>query len=217
MKIQFLGGSTFVFKSDYGTMVLDPTDDKNIKLSPQAADVCVISDVRYANTEKVKADNEEKGLYVIDGQGEYEIDGIFVDVTAYHGRYMDEDKDLVVKIRIDGVTIIYLGYMNHPLTKKEIEKFNTVDVLIAPIATGDFLSYESLESVINVANPAIFIPSLYSEGGSHSAIENVASLEDYNKKFGKQTLEEEKILKVNSTDFSSDEDVPMRTVVLKKS
>ena len=216
MKIQFLGGSTFLIKSGKTTLLLDPTSDKNIKLKSMACDIAVMSDPRYTDADKVKPASKEKGIYLIQSQGEYEIGGIYVELMAYNGRAVKKDSDFVVKIRAEEVNIVYLGYMNTPITQKEIENLGTVNILIAPIGYKEFISHEAVDKVIAVCDPQIFIPSLYKEAGMHSNIKELVDLDDFLKHLGTKDTDRESVLKVKASNFKNEEEVPMRVVVLEK-
>lgn len=216
MKIKFLGGSTFVLKSGETTLVLDPSSDSSLKQKKVEADICVVSDPRYADKSLVEAANPERECFFIDAQGEYEIGGIFIDVTAYHGKEASNDKDLIVKIRAEGVNILYLGYANTTLSKDEIKDFNTVDILITPIGNKDFLSHDAVDDVVSASDPYVLIPALYQEAGAHSDIKELDTLDSFLKFLGTKEAEHEKTLNIKADDFDPDAEAPMRIVVLEK-
>lgn len=216
MKIKFLGGSTFVIKSGETTLVLDPTSDRSLKQKKTEADICVITDPRYADNSNVGPVNPEKPCFMINGQGEYEVGGIFIEVMAYHGKETSKDKDLIAKIRAEGVNILYVGYANTPLTKEEIKDFNTVDILITPVGNKDFLSHDAVDDIVSASDPYVLVPALYQEGGAHSSIKELDTLDSFLKFLGTKEAEHENVLTIKVDDFDPDAEAPMRIVVLEK-
>ncbi len=82
--------------------------------------------------------------YVVDGPGEYEIQGVGV-----IGRTVESHT--VYRVEIDGVSVVYVPQANKALSAEDIDALDGVDVLIIP-------GSDVAVSIIHEIEPSVVIP-----------------------------------------------------------
>lgn len=127
------------------------------------ADLCLIAlnSPSFNGCETVTFGNKDP--FVINGPGEYEIDGIFVYGLASEGA--DGQVNTIFTTEIDGIRLCHLGALvNSALDPKTIEDIGGVDILFVPIAGGPVLSPKDAAKLAASLEPKVIIP-IMSEGG----------------------------------------------------
>jgi hypothetical protein len=121
------------------------------------ADLCLVAlnSPSFSGCETVTFGN--KTPFVINGPGEYEIDGIFVYGFASEGD--DGQINTIFTTEIEGIRVCHLGALANPsLDPKTIEDIGGVDVLFVPIAGGPVLSPKDAAKLATSFEPKIVIP-----------------------------------------------------------
>jgi L-ascorbate metabolism protein UlaG (beta-lactamase superfamily) len=187
MEITYLGNACFKLKNKNGMcLLIDPfkSDSVGLPLAKEVADVVTISHAHEGHSaiEIVTGPVTRKKTFVIDNEGEYEIDG--VEITALKTFHDNEEgkvygKNLIVYIRIDGVKVLHLGDLGHKLTETQIDKLGSVDVLMVGI--GGVTSLENNEAVelIKSIQPSYVIPMHYSVKGMKGNYATKHTLEEF--------------------------------------
>jgi len=163
MEITWYGHSCFrITERGMATVVTDPYDHTEIGYSELnlRADIITISHnaLGHNNTKVVKSSKWE-----LDGPGEYEIGGVFL--TAVPAGKTDKNgngRNMVFILDYDGVTVGHLGDIDSVPSRKEVDAFGNVDVLLIPVGGGKGLSAAKAAEVINLIEPGIVIPMHYS-------------------------------------------------------
>lgn len=101
--------------------------------------------------------------FTIPGPGEYEVAGIRV-----------ESFDGILFFVIEGLITAYLDRRKKPLTEKETEKLEDVDILFIPIGGGEVYSPEEAWQVIKDIEPKIIFPMHYQNLKTFSRLEGVS-------------------------------------------
>jgi L-ascorbate metabolism protein UlaG (beta-lactamase superfamily) len=160
MDITWYGHACFRLKSREGTVITDPYD-KSLGLSPPSikADIVTVShNAPHHNNTKVA-----KGAYVVDGPGEYEINGVFV--TGVHiapaKNAQNADRNNVFVIYLDDITICHLGDLSHVPGQKQVEDMGNIDVLLVPVGGQNALKAAQAAEVISLIEPYVVIPMHY--------------------------------------------------------
>jgi len=163
MEITWYGHSCFrITERGMASVVTDPFDHTVIgysELNLRADIVTVSHDAPGHNYTKVVKSNK----WQIDGPGEYEIGGVFL--TAVPAGKSDKNgnsRNMVFIFDYDGVTVGHLGDLDSVPTRKEVDAFGKVDVLLIPVGGGKGLSAAKATEVINLIEPGIVIPMHYS-------------------------------------------------------
>lgn len=133
------------------------------------ADLCLIAlnSPSFNGCETVTFGNKDP--FVINGPGEYEIDGIFVYGLTSEGA--DGQVNTIFTTEIDGIRLCHLGALANPaLGPKTIEDIGGVDVLFVPIAGGPVLSPKDAAKLAASLEPKIIIPIMFENGEGESAL-----------------------------------------------
>ena len=160
MDITWYGHACFRLKSREGTVITDPYD-KSLGLTPPSvkADVVTVShNALHHNNTKVA-----KGAYVINGPGEYEVNGVFV--TGVHipptKNAKEAARNNVFVIYLDDIAICHLGDLSHVPTQKQVEEMGNIDVLLVPVGGQNALKAAQAAEVVSLIEPYIVIPMHY--------------------------------------------------------
>jgi L-ascorbate metabolism protein UlaG (beta-lactamase superfamily) len=104
-----------------------------------------------------------KGAYIVDGPGEYEINGVFV--TGVHIAPAKDAKEAgrnnVFVIYLDDIAICHLGDLSHVPTQKQVEDMGNIDVLLVPVGGQNALKAAQAAEVISLIEPYTVIPMHY--------------------------------------------------------
>ena len=150
IRISWYGQSMFLIVTPKGTrIVTDPHDLEAYRVAPLKADLVLMSHfhVDHTNTKKIENIKEAKQYNALkkSGPGDLVIDFNPVDekfkdvriqtMGTYHDQMsgLQRGKNGVWIMDIDGVRIVHLGDLGHQLTKAQLKKLGTVDVLMVPV------------------------------------------------------------------------------------
>jgi len=163
MEITWYGHSCFrITERGMATVVTDPYDHNVIgysELSLRADIVTVSHNAPGHNNITVVKSNK----WQIDGPGEYEIGGVFLTaVPTGKSKTNGNGSNMVFIFDYDGVTVGHLGDLDAVPSRKEVDAFGNVDVLLVPVGGGNGLSAAKAAEVINLIEPGIVIPMHYS-------------------------------------------------------
>jgi L-ascorbate metabolism protein UlaG (beta-lactamase superfamily) len=172
MVIQYLGKQ--FFKVGFGnlTLAFNPVskDSKSgVKPSRFGADIVLVS-LKHPDFNGVSLlDRGEKEPLVIDGPGEYEVEGIFIKGFLNKIHYAGEEKiNTIYTVSLEGMTLCFLGALGEAeLSAETREAIGDVDILFIPIGAGDLLDPSSAHKFSRTFNSALVIPMDY--GGEKSA------------------------------------------------
>ncbi len=141
------------------------------------ADLCLVSlnNPSFNGCESVTFGNKDP--FIINGPGEYEIDGIFV--YGYPSEGADGQINTIFTTEIDGIRLCHLGALaNTTLDPKTLEDIGVVDVLFVPIAGGPVLSPKDAAKFATSLEPKIIIPLMVDGKNGEE------SLKTFNKEIG---------------------------------
>ena len=202
MEIFWYGLACFRFKSRQLTVVADPySPEVGLNMPPVRAQVVTVSHDAPGHNH-IKA---VKGVeHVFDGPGEYEVNAVFITgVAAYHrGKPGERERNTAFLYEFDDVSIGHLGDLGETLDRKQIEAFNSPDVLIVPVGGGDILDASQAVEVITELEPRIVIPMHYAQPGLKMKLD---PLEKFLKEMGVGDVDTLSSLKVRKSDLTGDE------------
>lgn len=162
MEITYIGHSCFKIKGKEVTLIIDPYSEKiGYKLPKLECDIllCTHDHFDHHNVEGIS-----KYSLLIDGPGEYEKQDVLI-----YGKQTDHDekegvergKNTIYVIDIDGINIMHLGDLGHPLSKEALEKVSDADILMIPVGGTYTLNAKTAAEVISDIEPNIVIPMHY--------------------------------------------------------
>lgn len=166
-----------------------------------AAIVVQSHDAEEANNYSSVEGEENKKPFLVDHAGEYEAQGIFV--TGIQAPKKDGTKHTIFRIRLEDMSIGFLGAIDRILTDKEIELLGAIDILILPVGGGQVLSKDLSAEVVTQVEPRMIIPSYYDVAGTKLKLDDVEGFckevscprEDVNKlKITQSTLPQEEVV-----------------------
>lgn len=202
MIINWYGHACFKFQSNQNDVVLaiDPFDNSLGWRAPRiSADIVITSTQQgeYNNIEAVKP-IQEKGPFVIQYPGEYEVGGIFV-----HSIPVEQSGNLTIisAIRIDDCTVVHLGSLHRTLTTDELEELGNVDILCVPVGDKGVLDAKRAVEIIRELEPRIVIPMQYKVAGLKRDMDGI---DRFLKEYGVKDIEPLDRLKLMKKDLPAD-------------
>jgi L-ascorbate metabolism protein UlaG (beta-lactamase superfamily) len=164
MEIFWYGHSCFrITERNMATVVTDPYDHTEVGYSELKlkADIVTVShdapDHSYVKAVK-GAD------WKITGPGEYEIGGVFLTAvpTGKGNNKKGGISNMAYVFDYDGVNVAHLGDLKAVPSRKDVEAFGSVDVLLVPVGGGGGLNAAKAAEVVNLIEPGIVVPMRFS-------------------------------------------------------
>lgn len=213
MEITWYGHSCFrLTQRGMASVVTDPFDHKKVGYSELKlkADIVTVSHDAAGHNH---LDVVKGSKWQITGSGEYEIGGVFLTAVANssNGKKGNAaaDPNMTFVFDFEGVTVAHLGDMKKVPSRKEVDAFGKVDILLVPVGGGGALNAAKAAEVINLIEPGIVIPMHYATPKGKIELN---SLEGFFKQMGiSNEPEAQESLKVTPRDIPED----TRVVVLK--
>lgn len=202
MEIFWYGLSCFRFKSRQLTIVADPyAPAVGLTMPAVRAQIITIShDVPGHNYVKAVKGYE----HVFDGPGEYEVNSVFITgVTTFHrGEPGERERNTAFLYEFSDISIGHLGDLGEALDRKQIETFNSPDVLIVPVGGGAILDASKAVEIITALEPRIVIPMHYAQPGLKLKMD---PLDKFLKELGVEATAPQPSLKLRKSDLADDE------------
>lgn len=170
------------FRVQFGDTVLafDPiSKESNHKSSSFGADIALVSLNHHDMNGVAQVSRGDKNVFVIDGPGEYEVQGVFVRGVASVSNYDGKERiNTIYTVNLEGMNICFLGALSDPNISSEAKSaIDSVDILFVPISGEGVLSPSDAYKFAIALEPSIIIPmnvdekslkSFIKEGGSGS-------------------------------------------------
>jgi len=159
-------GSEFV-KIQAGETILafNPiAKESDFKSSRFGADIVLVSldHVDFNGVENLTY--KEKTPFLISGPGEYEVKSVFVKGFMTDSVYKDKNYiNTIYIVKFDGINICHLGALSSidKMTSEIKEAIGDVDILFAPVGSGDVLGPDEMNKISVSIAPKIIIPTYY--------------------------------------------------------
>ncbi len=216
-KLTWAGQSCFEIsvsnaRDSQATIVIDPFDEKiGLKLPNLSADVLLVTH-DHSDHNNIKGVKGEP--FIIDGPGEYEVKGIFVQgIAAFHDDVQGKERGMntIYTIETENIRFCHLGdFGQKQLTDEQLELIGRVDVLMIPVGGVYTIASSEALKVIGQIEPKIVIPMHYALPKLTVDLDGV---EKFLKAMGKSALEPVDKLTVKVSTLPKDSD--MEIVVLK--
>jgi L-ascorbate metabolism protein UlaG (beta-lactamase superfamily) len=167
-KISWAGQSCFQIsvsnsRDHEANVVIDPFDEETgLKVPNFSADILLVTHDHHDH-------NNIKGIkgepFVISGPGEYEVKGVFIKgIPSFHDDLggKEKGKNTIYTIETEGLRFCHLGDLGQKqLTDEQLEKIDTVDVLMIPVGGTYTISSTEAQKVISQIEPKMVIPMHY--------------------------------------------------------
>lgn len=142
--------------------------DSQEKTTRFGADLVLVSsnDSRYNGVELVSGGNKE--AFIIDGPGEYEQDGMFIQGVQTEGP--NNTVNTAYALTVDGIRMCHLGNMTGVLPGEAKEAIGSVDLLFVPIAEEGGLDPKAAMKAALALEPALIVPVGYNDKTGEAAL-----------------------------------------------
>jgi len=202
MEIQFFGQSCFQFKGKNTIVVTDPYSASYTglnRLKKLSADIVTVShqheDHNFVGA--VKGTARRPKPFVIDGPGEYEVGGVFVQgISSYHDQEKGKErgKNTIYCFEIDGLRLVHLGDLGTELSSRQLEEINGGDILLIPVGGTFTIDAAGAMKVVNQIEPRIVIPMHYKLPGLKY---DLAEVGDFLREAGVEEIKPEEKLNIS--------------------
>ena len=169
MKITYLGHATFLLESGSTTILIDPFDAKvgypMPKVSPTAV---LVSHEHGDHNHLAMASGTPKIIRGLD-DGQWrtvkeQVDGVAIaSVPTYHDATQGKERgrNTVFVIDAEGLRVVHLGDLGHPLDEAAAKAIGRPDVLMVPIGGHYTIDANQAHDVVARLRPGIVIPMHY--------------------------------------------------------
>ncbi|MDR0697296.1 MAG: MBL fold metallo-hydrolase [Christensenellaceae bacterium] len=170
MKIEWLGLSSYKLTESTGlSIVMDPykSEKSGLDFPKTTADAVTISHRQYDSSAVL---NGSKGKLVIETPGFHELDGVKLSgFLSYRdsNKGKERGRNIVYKVRMDGVEICHLGDIGEELSPMLAELIGMTNILFIPIGTGNTLDPQTAKEYVDMLMPDIVIPMQSTQRGWH--------------------------------------------------
>lgn len=218
MEITYLGHSCFKLRSSQATVVTDPFSGVvGLPLPRVSADVVTVSHEHddHNNVAVVTGTARRSEPFVIRAPGEYEVMGISVfGLPTFHDKKQgaERGKNTMFVIHIDGMSVAHLGDLGHPLSEKQLEELDGVDVLLSPVGGVYTIDPAEAVGVINDISPAIVVPMHFrTSQHKQDVFGKLATVDDFLKEIGVSEATPKEKLSVTSATLPEETEVVVLT------
>lgn len=168
------------------TLIMDPFKPEFVGLPypKDVADVLTISHDHedHSAKELVTGPVKRENTFVIYREGEYEIGGVEINaMKSFHDKEegAQRGKNLMMIIRIDGLTVCHLGDLGHKLSESQVEKLGSVDVLMIPVGGVFTIDAQEATDLIKEIQPSVVIPMHFKVNGMKEDFATLGTLEQF--------------------------------------
>ena len=189
MDITFLGHSSFRIRGKAATVVTDPYDSAMVGLKfPKHIEADIVT-VSHAHPDHNAVSAVEGSPFVVHGAGEYEIKGVgIVGMPVFHDNEKGAARggNIIYRMEIDGVSIVHLGDLGHPLSSAQVDELDGVNVLLVPVGGIFTIDASVAVQMVNDIEPSIVIPMHYGRPDmDQKAFGELTSVSTFLKEIGK--------------------------------
>lgn len=173
------------FKVSFGdtTIAVNPiSKDSKIKSTKFGSDITLVSLNSPEHNGVEQTSRGDKESFVIQGPGEYEVQGVFIkgflSNSVYGGK---EHINTIYTVALEGINLGFLGALSdEKLSSEAKEGLDGIDILFVPVGGDGVLDPAVAHKLAVAFEPKIIIPSHFAEVGEKDAL----------KKFLKESGEE---------------------------
>lgn len=173
------------FKVSFGdtTIAVNPiSKDSKIKSTKFGSDITLVSLNSPEHNGVEQTSRGEKESFVIQGPGEYEVQGVFIKGFLSNSVYGGKERiNTIYTVALEGINLGFLGALSdEKLTAEAKEGLEGIDILFVPVGGDGVLDPSAAHKLAVQFEPKIIIPSHFAEVGEKDAL----------KKFLKESGEE---------------------------
>ncbi len=216
MQIIWKGQSCFQIITSQGkdsqvSLIIDPFgQDCGLKVPNLSGDILLVTR-NHPSHNNIKALLQQGQPFLIDGPGEYEIKGVYIQgIPAFH-RNINFSGVTIYTIESEGMRVCHMGdFGQKELFPEQLEDIGEVDILLIPIGGNETIGSEEAQKIISQIEPKIVIPMRYSLPKLKAKLDG---LDKFLKIMGEKNHESLPKLTVKSKDLTTDEET--KIIVLR--
>lgn len=224
MQIIWKGQSCFQIITSQGkdsqvSLIIDPFGpDCGLKVPNLSGDILLVTH-DHPSHNNIKALPQQGQPFLIDGLGEYEIKGVYIQgIPAFH-RNINFGKPpssaaggvTIYTIESENMRICHMGdFGQKELFPEQLEDIGEIDILLIPIGGNETIGSEEAQKIISQIEPKIVIPMHYSLPKLKAKLNG---LDKFLKVMGEKNHESLPKLIIKSKDLTTDEET--KTIVLR--
>lgn len=166
--ITWYGQACFKVKGKAASLVFDPYSAQFTGLPQLRLDadvVCVSHEHQDHNFTEAVGGVEDKGPFIIEGPGEYEISKVnIVGIDSFHDDQSGSERgsNTIYLATVDDVNIVHLGDLGQSkLAQDQVEQLSSCDVLMIPVGGVYTIGAKDAPDIIAALEPKIIIPMHY--------------------------------------------------------
>jgi len=166
MELTWYGLGCFrITERGMSTIVTDPFTAKAGLGTPKIkGDIVTISHLGNG-TSRYSEENVNGFKHRLDGPGEYELGGVFINGIASPRKTVEEKRNIIFVCNFDGLRVAHLGELNKVPSQTQTDALGSVDILLLPVGGHDVLNASQASEVISMIAPSIVIPTMFEESG----------------------------------------------------
>jgi len=161
MVITYYGAACFKVQSGETVLAFNPPSKESEFKSPRfASDIVLVSSNHkdYNGWENLPGKTEGAKPFVANGNGEYEISGIYIKGVGSNGR-----NNTVYTLALEDISICHLGALSKEMDPSLKEAVGEADILFIPIGGGELLDPQKAAGAAIHLEAKIVIPMNYNE------------------------------------------------------
>ena len=161
MIITYYGAACFKVQSGETVLAFNPPSKESEYKSPRfAPDIILVSSNHkdYNGWENLPGKTEGAKPFVAEGQGEYEVSGIYIKGIGSNGR-----NNTVYTLALEDISICHLGALSKEMDPSLKEAVGEVDILFIPIGGGELLDPQKAAGAAIHLEAKVVIPMNYNE------------------------------------------------------
>ena len=161
MVITYYGAACFKVQSGETVLAFNPPSKESEYKSPRfASDIVLVSSNHkdYNGWENLPGKTEDAKPFVAEGQGEYEVSGIYIKGIGSNGR-----DNTVYTLALEDIFICHLGALSKEMDPSLKEAVGEVDILFIPIGGGELLDPQKAAGAAIHLEAKVVIPMNYNE------------------------------------------------------
>jgi len=191
-KIYWAGQSCFQIslsnsKDNSAEVVIDPYSDIGLKLPRLSADIVMVT---HDHPDHNNIGAVAGSPFVIQGPGEYEIKEVFIrGIPSFHDDKEGKERgsNTIYIFESENMKFCHLGDLGQSqLSDEQMEKIDSVDVLMIPIGGVYTISANAAQKIISQIEPKIVIPMHYKIPGLKVELDELSK---FLKIMGKNAIE----------------------------
>ena len=176
MVITYNGLEFFKVQSGNLTLAFNPVSKKsNTKISPPRfkTDIALVS-LNHPDFNGVEGliGRDDKETFVIDGAGEYEVEGVFIKGFSAVSNYDGTERiSTIYKVTIEGINLCFLGGLSSKnISEKALSQMDDIDILFVPIGGNGVMKAADAHKLAVKISAGIIIPMHYGLAGDKDAL-----------------------------------------------